>query len=157
MRIAAGRVGLGQARGGGPDWRQQDVQQPLLGVLRRLLADLFEPVIPHHVDGELDEVADHRFDVASHVADLSELGCLDLYEGRLCEPRQPPRDLGLPHAGRADHEDVLRSDLFGQFGGELLPPHPVAKRDGDRALGSGLTDHVLVQLGDNLTGRERLG
>ena len=99
-----------------PRRRQQQVEQPLLGVLRRLAAHLLEPLVAHHVDAELDQVAHHRLDVAADVADLGELRRLDLDERRLREPRQPARDLGLADAGRPDHQDVLRRDLLGQLG-----------------------------------------
>ncbi len=69
------------------------------------------------------------------VADLGELGRLDLHEGRVGELGQPPRDLGLAHAGGADHQDVLRRDLLAQRIGHLLAPPAVAQRDGHRALG----------------------
>ena len=130
--------------------RQQQVEQPLLGVLPRLAAHLLEPLLAHHVDAELHQIADHRLDVAADVADLGELRRLDLDERRLREPRQPARDLGLPDAGRPDHQDVLRRDLLGELRRQLLPPHAVSQRDRDRALGGGLADDVLVELGDDL-------
>ena len=109
-----------------PRRRQQDVEQPLLGVLRRLRAHFLEPLLAHHVDAELDQVAHHRLDVAPDVADLGELRRLDLHERRLREPREPARDLGLADAGRPDHQDVLRRDLFGQLRRELLPARAVS-------------------------------
>ena len=66
-------------------------------------------------DGELGEVADDRLDVAADVADLGELRRLDLDERRLRELREPARDLGLPDAGRPDHDDVLGRDLVAQL------------------------------------------
>ena len=149
----AGRilVGRGRARR-----RQQQIEQPLLGVLRRLAAHFLEPLVADHVDAELDEVADHRLDVAADVADLGELRRLDLEERRLRQPRQPPRDLGLADAGRPDHQDVLRRDLFGHLRRQLLPPHAVAQRDRHGALGRGLADDVLVELGDDLARRQRV-
>ena len=63
----------------------------------------------------------------------------------------------LPDAGRTDHQDVLRRDFFGEFWRQLLPAHPVTQRDGHGALGLGLTDDVLVELGDDLARGERLG
>ncbi len=109
---AAGRVLVGRDR---TRRRQQQVEQPLLGVLRRLAAHLLEPLLAHHVDAELHQVADHRLDVAPDVADLGELRRLDLDERRLREPREPARDLGLADAGRPDHQDVLRRDLLGHL------------------------------------------
>src|SRR5262249_32770730 len=101
--------------------RQQDVEQPLFRVLARLRADLFDALLAHHVDAQLDEIADHRLDIAPDVADLGELRRFDLDERRLREARKPPRDLGLADAGRADHQDVLRRDVLGEIGRQLLP------------------------------------
>ena len=81
----------------------------------------------------------------------------DLHERRLREPGQPPRNLRLADAGRPDHQDVLRRDLFGEVRRQLLAPRPVAQRDRHRALGLGLPDDVLVELGDDLTRGERVG
>src|SRR5439155_27071012 len=58
---------------------------------------------------------------------------------------------------RPDHQDVLRRNLFGELRRELLAPHAVAQPDRDGALGGALSDHVLVQLGDDLTRRQRVG
>ena len=93
----------------------QRIQHALLGgelraglhVLALALADLH--------DRDLDEVADDLLDVAADIADLGELGGLDLDEGRAGELRQPPRDLGLADAGRPDHQDVFRQHLFAQL------------------------------------------
>src|SRR5262249_51518895 len=157
-RIGGGRTGGAMlAEADRWRWRQQDVEQPLFGILARLRAHFLEPFLAHHVDAQLDEVADHRLDVAADVADLGELRRLDLDERRLCEPRQAARDLGLADAGRADHQDVLRRDLLGELGRELLSPHPVAQRDRDRPLGRRLTDDVLVQLRDDLARRQGAG
>ena len=92
-------------------------------------------LLAHHVHRQLDQIADHRLDVAPDVADLGELRRLDLDERRLRESRQPPRDLGLADAGRADHQDVLRRDLLGQLGRQLLTSHAVAQRNRHGALG----------------------
>ena len=82
----------------------------------RALAHLLAAVSPRtSCDGELDQVAHHRLDVAPDVADLGELRGLDLHERRLRELGEPARDLGLPDAGRADHDDVLRRDLVAQL------------------------------------------
>ena len=71
------------------------------------------------LDGHFDQVADDGVDVLADVADLGELGRLDLDEGRVGQPRQAARDLGLAHAGGPDHQDVLRRDLAAQ---RLGPP-----------------------------------
>ena len=91
---------------------EQAVHRRFLGrCLHRLAAALaLEP------NRFLDEVAGDLLDVAADVADLGELGRLDLDEGRVGELRQAPADLGLAAAGRADHQDVLRRDLLAQLG-----------------------------------------
>ena len=42
-------------------------------------------------------------------------------------------------------------NFLGQLRRELLPPRAVAQRDGHGALGAGLADDVLVELGDDLS------
>ena len=114
--------------------------------MRLLLAD--------EADADLDEVAHDLLDVAADIADLGELGRLDLEEGRVGEPRQPARDLGLAAAGRADHQDVLGQHLLAHRPFELLPPPAVAQRDGDGALGVVLADDEAVELGDDFAGEK---
>ena len=118
--------------------------------LAGLLPHFAGALLAHHVDGELDQVAHHRLDVAAHVADLGELRRLDLDEGRVRQPRQAARDLGLADARRPDHQDVLRRHLLGQVRRQLLPAQAIAQRDGDGALGRALTDDVLVEFRDDL-------
>src|SRR5256712_3030601 len=129
--------------------RQQEVEEPLLGELLRPLLHARHHLGLDHVHRELGEVADHRFHVAAHVADLGVLGGLDLQEGRLGELREPAGHLGLPDAGRADHDDVLRRHLVAQVGRQVLPPPAVAQRDRYGALGPLLSDDVAVGLGDD--------
>ncbi|MEY9344146.1 hypothetical protein ABIF32_008240 [Bradyrhizobium elkanii] len=105
-------------------------------------------------DRDLDEVADDLLDVAADIADLGELGGLDLEEWRAGELGQPPRDLGLADAGRPDHQDVLGQNLLAQGTGELQPPPAVAQRDRDGALGVGLADDEAVEFRNDFTGRE---
>src|SRR5262249_4808297 len=142
---------------GGRGRRQQDVEQALFGVLSGLRPHFLETLLSNHVDAELDEIAHHRLDVAADIADLGELRRFDLDDRRLREPRQPARDLGLADAGRPDHQDVLRRDLFGELRRELLPARAVAQRDRHRAFRCRLADDVLVELGDDLARRERAG
>jgi hypothetical protein len=66
------------------------------------------------LDRHLGQIAHHRVDVASDVADLGELAGLDLDERRSDELGQPPGDLGLADAGRADEDDVLGCDLVAE-------------------------------------------
>ena len=138
-------------RGGLADER---VQNPVLGALMGLGLHLFALLLAHQPDADLDEVADDLLDVAADIADLGELGRLDLDEGRAGEPRQAARDLGLADARGSDHQDVLRHHLFAQASLELLAPPAVAQRDGDGALGVLLADDVAVELGDDLAGGE---
>ena len=136
--------------------RQEQVEQTLLRVLLRLRADVSGVLLADHADRDLDEIANHRLDVAADVAHLGELRRLDLEERRLRELGEPPRNLGLADAGRTDHEDVLRRDFLGQLRRQLLPPHAVAERDGHRALGLVLADDVFVELGDDLARGQRV-
>ena len=106
------------------------------------------------LERDLDQVAHDALDVAADIADLGELGRLDLEERRLGEPGQPARDLGLAAAGRADHQDVLGQHLVAQALVELLAAPAVAQRDGDGALGLALADDEAVELGDDLAGGE---
>ena len=135
---------------------QQRVEDALLGgVLGARRAALRISCSRACFDRDLDQVADDRVDVAADVADLGELGRLDLDEGRVGEPRQAARDLGLADAGGADHEDVLRRDLAAQRLGDLLrgasgcaarSPPRAWRRPGRRCA---------VELGDDLLRRHR--
>ena len=137
--------------------RQQEIEKPFLHFLLGDFLHLGFPLSAHHVDRALDEIAHHRLDIAADVADLGELGRFHLDERRLRETREAPRDFGLPDAGRSDHQDVLRRDFLGELGRQLLAAHPVAQRDRNGAFGGGLTDDVLVQLGDDLPRRQGVG
>ncbi len=95
--------------------RQQQVQDALFGVHLGLLRNVFQLFLAHHVDGNLDEVADHGFHVAAHVADLGELAGLHLEKWRVGELGQAAGDFGFTHAGRPHHDDVLGHDLFGHL------------------------------------------
>ena len=68
-------------------------------------------------DRDLDQITNDRFDVAADVSDFGELGCLDLYERRVDDSRDPASDLGLADAGWPDHEDVLGMHLAAQLFG----------------------------------------
>jgi hypothetical protein len=63
------------------------------------------------LDRHVDQVADDGIHVLAHVADLGELGGLDLDEGRVGQPGQAARNLGLADTGGADHQDVLGRDF----------------------------------------------
>ena len=134
--------------------RHQQIEQALFGVALGAVGHFVQPLLAHHVDGDVHQVADHRFDVAADVADFGELAGLHFQKRRIGELGQAPRELGFADAGGADHEDVLRHHLLGHFGLELLAADAVAQRDGDGALGVGLPDDVLVQLAHDLARRQ---
>ena len=117
---------------------------------RAALAHLRHLLLARHLDGDVGQILDDRVDVAADVADLGELGGLDLDERRVGQPRQAARDLGLAARRRADHQDVLRRDFLAQRLLDLHAPPAVAQRDGHRALGGVLADDVLVELRDDL-------
>ena len=117
--------------------RQEQVEQPLLGVLARARrAPRSRSSSRTMRDGGLDEVADHRVDVAADVADLGELGRLDLDERRAGE---------LAPGGARSRSCRRRSGrscrmFFGVISSRsrrrhLLAPPAVAQRDRHRALG----------------------
>src|SRR5262249_28037401 len=93
-------------------------------------------------------------DVAADIADLGELGGLDLDERRAGQFREPPRDLGLADPGRSDHQDILRQHLLAKPAIELLPSPAVAERDGNGALGVGLADDEAIEFGYDFAGGE---
>ncbi len=132
----------------------QSIEHPPLGIEMGLRLDILAPRSFHHADCRFEEVADHLFDIATDVADLGELGRLDLDEGRIGELGKAARDLGLAHARRPDHQDVLGHHLFAQRSFELLAPPAVAQRDGDGALGVLLADNMTVELGNDFAGRK---
>ena len=132
------------------------VENPLLGGVGRARAHLRHFLLARQLDGDVDELLDDRVHVAADIADLGELRRLDLDEGRTRELREPPGDLGLADARRADHEDVLGRDLLAQRLVDLHAAPAVPERDRNRALGRGLADDVLVQLLDDLARRHRL-
>ncbi len=104
------------------------------------------------LDGGFHQVAHDGIHVLADISDFGELRRLDLDERRLGEPREPTRDLGLAHAGRPDHQDVLRRDFLAQRFGHLLAPPAVAQRDGDGFLGVVLPDDVFVEFVDDFLG-----
>ena len=107
-------------------------------------------------DKLLDQVAHDLVDVAANIADLGELGRLDLQEGRLGQARQPAGDLGLADAGGADHQDVLRRDLVADSFWRAATTPAIAQGHGHGPLGLGMADDKAVELGDDLA-RGKLG
>ena len=145
-RRAVGR-GLARARRG-----NQHVEDALLGGVLGTRAHLLHVGLARLLDGDLDQVANDRVHVLADIADLGELGRLDLDERRIGQARQTARNLGLAHAGRANHQDVLRRDLGAQAGINLLAAPAVAQRDRHGALGTGLANDMAVEFGDDLLG-----
>ena len=111
-----------------------------------------DDVVANVLDRGVDQIANDRLDVATHVAHLGELRCLDLDERGIGEPREAAGDLGLAHPGGADHENILRGDFAAQRFVDLLAAPAVAQGDGDGALGFLLADNVLVQFLDDFAG-----
>ena len=141
---------------GGRRVRKQEVEEPLLHLPLGLALHLLLARRADHGDRGVDQIADHRLDIPAHIADLGELGRLDLDEGRSPEAGQATRDLGLPYPRRPNQDQVVRENLLAQILLDLLPAPPVAERDGDRLLRVRLADDVLVELGHDLTRSERL-
>ena len=102
--------------------RQQRVEHALLRGIGGAVADLARFLLAGLLDRRVGEIADNGVDVAADVADLGELGRLDLDERRVDKSRQAARDLGLAHPRRADHQDVLGRDLLPQRLADLLAP-----------------------------------
>ena len=81
-QLLAEAVAGGRARG----LADQRFQHALLGVDVGARLDVLAHLLAHQADGDLDQVADDLLDVAADIADLGELGRLDLDEGRAGEP-----------------------------------------------------------------------
>ncbi len=134
--------------------RKQQIEKPFLDALFGDLLHFILAIRAYHVYRDVSEVPDHRLHISADVAHFRELRCLDLDERRAGEPGQPPGDLGLSDSRRADHYNVVRHDLVPELLRDLLPPPAVAQSDGDRLLRSILGNHVLIQLGHDLTRRQ---
>ncbi len=144
------RRGSRRARG-----RQENVEKPLLGVFARARLGAFTLFLAQHGHGGLGQIAHHGIHVAPHVANLGELGGLDLDEGRVGQLGQAPRDLGLAHAGGADEHDVLGRDLVAHGARYLLPAPAIAQGHRHGALGRALAHDVAIQLLDDGARGER--
>ena len=132
----------------------QGVQDAFLGLTFGASLDARAALVAHHDQGAFDQIAHDLIDVAADIADLGELGGLDLEEGRTGKPRQTPGDLGLAHARRADHQDVLGRDLVAQIVRHALAAPAVTQGHGDGALGVVLTDDEAVQFRNDFAGRQ---
>ena len=130
----------------------QRVEQPLHRCFLSAGANRLAAAFALQPDRFLDQVAGDLLDVAADIADLGELGRLDLHEGGIGELRQTAADLGLSAAGRPDHQDVLGRDLVAQLRRKLLAAPAVAQGHGDGALRVVLADDMVVQSGDDRLG-----
>jgi hypothetical protein len=134
--------------------REEDLGDALLRALLRALLHAQHFFLLDHRHAELDEVANHRLDVAPDVADLRVARRLHLHERRGDERREAAGDLRLADAGRTDEHDVLRRDVVALLRGELLPAPAVAQGDRDHALRVRLPDDVAVELLDDALRRQ---
>ena len=55
-------------------WRQQQIQNTLFGVLFRLVGDIVELLFPHHLNGNFNQVTNHRFNVAPDIPHFGKFG-----------------------------------------------------------------------------------
>ena len=132
-----------------PDER---VEHPFLGRKLGLGFDILALAALHQPDGDLDEVADDLLDVPTDIADLGELGRLDLEEGRAGELGEPAGDHGLAAAGRSDDQDVLRHHFFAHRRGEPEVAASGCVAQWRRALRLRLPDNIAVEFGDDSRG-----
>ena len=132
--------------------RDQRVEYAIFGGIFGLGTHALHFLLARQFDRDVGKIANDRVHVAAHIADLGELGRFDLDEGRVRKPCQPARDLGLAHARRADHQNVLGVYFGAQRLGDLLAPPAVAQGHGHRALGARLADDVFVEFGDDFPG-----
>ena len=117
-----------------------------------MTADALALLLAHHLDRDLREIANHRFDVAADVTDLGVARGLDLDEGRLRQLREPARDFGLADSGRPDHQDIFRRDFVAQLGRDILPAPSITQRDRNGTLGVVLADDIAIELGNDFAG-----
>jgi len=108
-------------------------------------------------DRDLDEIPNDLLDVAADIADLGELGGLDLDEG--ARPRVSPA------AARSRSWPTPVGPIIRMFFGSTSSRRPplscsrrqrFAQRDGHRALGVGLADDEPVEFGDDFHGGRSL-
>ena len=144
--------GLAAALGAGPG--QQKIKQAFLGLGFGFGAHAFVFLVAHQFDAQVQQIADHGFHVAAHIAHFGIFGGFHLDEGRAGQFGQPPGYFGLAHAGGAHEDNVLGRYLVAQGRIEALAPPAVAHRHGHHTLGLVLAYDVFVKLGHNLAGRE---
>jgi len=133
---------------------QKNIEQAFFGVEFGFIGYVFETLLANHFDGDLDQVANHGFDIAAHVTDFCELRGFDFEKRRVGQLGEAAGDFGFADAGGADHDDVLGDDFFRHLGPKFLAAHAIAQGDGDGALGVFLSDNVFVELGDDFARRQ---
>ena len=99
---------------GGCAFANQSVEQALFGGGFGARGDLFTKARPGQGNRDLNQIAHDALDIPPDVADLGKLGCLDLYERRVCELGEAACDFGFAATGRPDHQNVFRLHLFTQ-------------------------------------------
>ena len=105
---------------------------------------------PDHVDGQVQQVADHRLDIPPVIPDLGVLRRLDLDERGIDESREATGDLGLAHPGGADHDDVLGGDFTGGLRREPTQSPAITHRHRHCLLGRILADDIAIKFSNNL-------
>src|SRR5258708_902280 len=133
--------------------RKQEIEHAFLRGLLGAVGDFVELFLADHVDGSLDEIADHRFHIAADVAHFRVFRSFDLDERAAGQARQAARDFRFSHAGGANHQNIFRQNVFGDFRRKLLAADSIAQGHGDGALGGSLADDVLVELQDDFAWR----
>ena len=112
----------------------------------RFELDLLLLFLFDHVDGEIGQVANDRFDVAADVTHFRELRGFDFDKRSLGELCQTAGDFGFADSRRPDHDDIFRGDFLAQiFGNELAPP-TIAQRDRHRPFRFLLADDITIEL-----------
>jgi hypothetical protein len=123
--------GAGRRRG-----RERGARPAVLGGLAGAGPDLGGLLLADEGDRGLDQIADHRLDVAADVADLGELVASTLTNGRLRERASRRAISVFPTPVGPIMMMFFGVDLVAQLAATLLPAPAVAERDGDRALGA---------------------
>ena len=154
LGFRGGAAGHARFRGGRRRRRQQEIEQALFGGLLGALGHFVELFLAHHVDRGFHQIADHRFDVAAHVADFGVLRRFDFDERAAREARKAAGDFRLAHAGGPDHQDIFRQDFLGKLGLEFLAANAIAQSDGDGFLRRVLAHDVFIELDDDFARRQ---
>src|SRR5256885_1729583 len=148
-----GNLGVRSAAHGRRCRRKQEIEHAFFRGLLGTVGDFVEFFLADHVDGSLDEIANHRFHIASDVADFGVLGSFDLDKGAAGEACQAARDFRFSHAGGPNHQNVFGQNVFSDLRRKLLAADPVAQGHGDGALCGCLPDDVLIEFQDDFARR----